>query len=103
MLVLGFCPLRNVISTRLFKPASAAPKTNGAHLLTADDICKAQFTGKFTAGQQHTLLPPLALIVLTYICGLGLYQLNRIACQAIFLQQKTVAIPIYLRNRTWRI
>ena len=104
MLVLGFCPLRNTLGTLLFRPASAVPKTNGSHLLIADDVCKVQIINKATTGQQHTLLPPLALVVLACFCGYGLCLFNRIMLNGRNLsQQNAVAVPIYLRNRVWRI
>jgi hypothetical protein len=103
LLVLGFCPLRNNLGNWLFKPASAAPKTNGAHLLTANDVCKMQFISHANTGQQNTLLPPLTFVALAYFFGFGLQLLSRIKSYPTHSQQNIFAIPIYLLNRVWRI
>lgn len=56
MLVLGFCPLRNTLGTLLFRPSDATPKTNGSHLLNADDHYNVLLVQHVTGNRQNTLL-----------------------------------------------
>jgi len=101
-LLLGYCPLRNILLS-LAQHQHTIPKTNGAHLLVSDDACKGAVINPLSAVQQQitdAAPAPAWFAVTNNAYPSGFYAPKKISS---FTPAPVTAtfnpVPIYLRKR----
>ncbi|RVU01202.1 hypothetical protein EOD41_04335 [Mucilaginibacter limnophilus] len=101
-LLLGFCPLRNVLAASLFQNHQSVPKTNGAHLLTGTEHCTLTLAKESTVSDTKRLTVPFAVVMTILFFGSILPE-QPFPSLRVFRRFDLKRRPLYLCNRVWRI